>query len=129
MALGIEPNPTERDAKPGYQPIAIIGLSCKLPGDASNPEKFWQLLENGRGAWSEIPKDRFNADAFFHPINTHPGTVCPSSSLRVMLQYLLTGFQHHVKGGHFLSNDVFNFDASFFNLSTEVAAVRWASQC
>jgi zearalenone synthase (highly reducing iterative type I polyketide synthase) len=28
--------------------IAIIGLSCRFPGSASDPEKFWELLSNKR---------------------------------------------------------------------------------
>lgn len=28
-------------------PIAIVGLSCRLPGGASNPDKLWDVLEGG----------------------------------------------------------------------------------
>ena len=48
-------------------PIAIIGLSCRFPGGASNVEKFQTLVSEGRSAWSKIPESRFNADAFYHP--------------------------------------------------------------
>jgi acyl transferase domain-containing protein len=34
--------------------------------------------------------------------------------------------QTNVKGGHFLTEDVSCFDAAFFNLSSETAAVRMA---
>lgn len=30
-------------------PLAIVGLSCRLGGDATNPSKFWDMLKNGRG--------------------------------------------------------------------------------
>lgn len=67
-------------SKPSTQqqgfPIAIIGMSCKLPGDASNPEKLWQLCAQGRDAWSEIPQSRFNKRAFYHPDNEKMGMVC-----------------------------------------------------
>ncbi|KNG45819.1 polyketide synthase [Stemphylium lycopersici] len=99
-------NQTSNTGAPAsYQPVAIIGLSCRLPGDARNAEQFWELLESARGAWSEIPKSRFNLDAFYHPDHTHRGTT-------------------HVKGGHFLSQDILDFDNSFFRLNAEVAAVR-----
>jgi acyl transferase domain-containing protein len=62
-------------APASYEPVAIIGLSCRLPGDARNAEQFWELLESARGTWSEIPKSRFNLDAFYHPDHTHRGTV------------------------------------------------------
>lgn len=45
-------------------PIAIVGVGGRFPGDAANPEKLWELLSQGRSALSEVPKDRFNIDAF-----------------------------------------------------------------
>lgn len=48
-------------------PIAIIGMSCRFAGDVDSPEKLWDLLADGRSAWSEIPKDRFDIDGFHHP--------------------------------------------------------------
>lgn len=48
-------------------PIAIVGMSCRFAGDVDNPEKLWELLAEGRSAWSEIPKSRFNVDGVYHP--------------------------------------------------------------
>ncbi|ROT41106.1 putative polyketide synthase [Sodiomyces alkalinus F11] len=78
-------------------------MSCRFPGDATSPEKLWELVSEGRSAWSEIPKSRFNQEAFFHPQDSNLGT-------------------SNVRGGHFLTEDVSLFDASFFNFSAEVAA-------
>ncbi|KAL2128609.1 hypothetical protein VTI74DRAFT_8937 [Chaetomium olivicolor] len=84
-------------------PIAIIGMSCRFAGDVDNPEKLWDLLAEGRSAWSEIPKERFNIDGFHHPnFEKLNGT--------------------NVIGGHFLKEDIGLFDAHFFNLSAETAA-------
>lgn len=30
------------------QPIAIIGVGCRVPGGANSPEEFWRLLRDGR---------------------------------------------------------------------------------
>ena len=54
--------------------IAIIGLSCRFPG-AENPEAFWDLLEKGGDAITEIPPDRFDVDAFYDPDPDKPGTI------------------------------------------------------
>lgn len=57
-------------------PIAIVGMSCRFPGDADCPDKFWELCSNGRSAWSEIPENRFCKDAFYHPVSEMRATVC-----------------------------------------------------
>jgi hypothetical protein len=45
--------------------IAIIGMSGRFPQDAVSVEKFWQMIMEGRSARSEVPKDRYNVDAFY----------------------------------------------------------------
>ena len=49
------------------EPIAVIGFAARLPQDATNAEAFWQMLCDGRDARTEIPQDRFNIEAFYHP--------------------------------------------------------------
>ena len=57
------------------EPIAIIGLSCKFAGDASNAENLWTMLAEGRNAWSEVPETRFNSTGAYHPNNEKLSTV------------------------------------------------------
>lgn len=59
----------------GVEPIAIIGMDMKLPGDASSAESFFEMLRQGRSALTDVPKDRYNVDAFYHPDQERPGTV------------------------------------------------------
>ncbi|KAL4865188.1 hypothetical protein BDV12DRAFT_200380 [Aspergillus spectabilis] len=86
------------------EPIAVIGMSCKFSGGASSPEKLWDLMASGKTGWSEIPKDRFNLKGVYHSNHERNSTT-------------------HVKGGHFLDEDVAAFDAAFFNYSAEMAQV------
>ena len=56
-------------------PIAIIGMGCRFPGDTTTPEKLWKLCTQAKSAWSEIPHDRYNQKAFYHPDGETKGTV------------------------------------------------------
>ena len=60
---------------PSPAPIAIVGLAGRFPGEAKNAEKLWDMCCQGRSAWSEIPSDRFNAKAYFHPNPSKSGCV------------------------------------------------------
>jgi acyl transferase domain-containing protein len=57
------------------EPIAIIGLNARFPGDGDTPERFYDFLLAGRSARSEVPRDRFNVDSFWHPDPNRRGTV------------------------------------------------------
>ena len=41
------------------EPIAIVGMGCRFPGGAVNPEEYWRLLEEGRSGIREIPAGRW----------------------------------------------------------------------
>ena len=60
----------------GVMPIAIVGMSCRFPGGATDLNKFWEIVSSGRSAWSEVPQERFNADAFYHPNPDRTDSVC-----------------------------------------------------
>ncbi|KAM5465923.1 Type I Iterative PKS [Microsporum audouinii] len=96
-------NGVHDDALPQTIPIAIVGMGCRFGGGITNPEELWQMVADGKSAWSPIPQDRFNREAFFHPDSQRLGT-------------------SDVKGGCFLQEDVGLFDTSFFGLTAEVAA-------
>jgi acyl transferase domain-containing protein len=40
------------------EPIAVIGMSCRLPG-ADNPEQLWELLRDGVDAITDVPDARW----------------------------------------------------------------------
>jgi len=55
------------------EPLAIIGMACRFPGDANDSEAFWQLLREGRDAVTEIPPDRWTVGAYFDPDRNKAG--------------------------------------------------------
>ncbi|KAJ5382317.1 hypothetical protein N7517_000228 [Penicillium concentricum] len=93
---------TSMMAPPKTMPIAIIGMSCKFPGDVTTPEKLWQVCADGRNTLSQTKEARFNLEGFYHPQGDKIGST-------------------NAKGAHFLKEDVSLFDASFFNFTSEVA--------
>ncbi|KAI0009602.1 hypothetical protein F4779DRAFT_581698 [Xylariaceae sp. FL0662B] len=93
------PGLLEQDAS---MPIAIVGVSGRFPGDATTPGRLWDLISQKRSARTDVPKSRYNVDAFYHPSPEHQG----SSSARA---------------GHFLKDDVAAFDAPFFKITAQEA--------
>ncbi len=61
------------ESRAANEPIAIIGIGCRFPG-ADGPAAFWRLLSDGVDATTEIPTDRWDADAFYDPDPSVPGT-------------------------------------------------------
>ncbi len=55
------------------EPIAIIGIGCRIPGAETGPEGFWQLLKEGRDAISQAPADRWDAAAYYSADPDTPG--------------------------------------------------------
>ena len=68
------------------EPIAVVGLGCRFPGDVDSPNAFWRLLQNGTDAIVDLPAHRWAA----------------------------TPLLPHCRGG-FLS-EVDQFDAEFFGM-------------
>jgi len=40
------------------EPVAIVGMSCRLPGGITTPDEFWALLADGGDAIGTFPADR-----------------------------------------------------------------------
>jgi myxalamid-type polyketide synthase MxaB len=83
------------------EPIAIIGMSCRFPGNVNDPKAFWQLLHDGIDAITEIPANRWNIAAYYDP---NPNTA---------------GKMYSRHGG-FLQ-EIEQFDPQFFGMSPREA--------
>ncbi|RMZ38958.1 Type I Iterative PKS [Aspergillus flavus] len=46
-----------------HEKIAVIGMSCRLPGGADDLELLWELLREGRDVHRKVPADRYDVDS------------------------------------------------------------------
>lgn len=49
------------------EPIAIVGMSCRFPGGADEPEGFWRILRDGVDTVREVPADRWDINSYYDP--------------------------------------------------------------
>ncbi|KAI5867271.1 KR domain-containing protein [Durotheca rogersii] len=69
------PGYSEKPLDEQLEPIAVIGMGCRLPGDVASPADFWNLMmKKGTGQTPKVPSSRFNIDAHFHKNNDRPGS-------------------------------------------------------
>ncbi len=68
-------NPTSFTPQDKSTPIAIVGMGLRGPADATSVENLWKMISESREGRSEIPKERWNNEAFYHPNSARSGTV------------------------------------------------------
>ncbi|NQY11876.1 MAG: acyltransferase domain-containing protein [Flavobacteriales bacterium] len=83
------------------EPLAIVGVGCRYPGNANSPEEFWKLICDKKDALTEIPEDRWDSASLFAPEFKRSGKI-------------------NVKRGGFIK-DIDKFDADFFGISSQEA--------
>src|SRR5438132_11099484 len=59
-----------------HEPVAVIGIGCRFPGNGASPDDFWTLLANGSDGVGEIPADRWDIDSDYDPHPEPPAKVC-----------------------------------------------------
>ncbi|KAJ0426703.1 hypothetical protein BJY00DRAFT_306700 [Aspergillus carlsbadensis] len=97
LSNSVIPTPIDRAGKAASEPIAVIGMACKVPG-ADSLEEFWDLMMNGVSMCTTMPESRFK-----------------STGLRRSEDGKLKFFGNFVK-------DVDAFDHRFFKKSSREAA-------
>ncbi|WP_261253460.1 type I polyketide synthase, partial [Serratia entomophila] len=83
--------------------IAIIGTSCRLPGNVSSPEDFWRMMMDGTDCVGSIPASRFDIDEVYDPNRDAAGC-------------------SYTRQGAFISHAE-DFDYAFFGISLAEAKV------
>ena len=86
------------------EPIAIIGIGCRFPGGAHDPEQFWNVLAEGVDGIIDVPADRWDFRKFYDADKERIG-------------------KSHAKQAGFLQTRVDAFDPLFFGISPREAAV------
>lgn len=90
--------------KTGTEPIAVVGMGCRLPGGVNNPDEFWELLHDGKSGIVRVPPERWDADALYTEDHTVAGTIC------------------NREGGFLTSWQPDEFDADYFSITPREAA-------
>jgi acyl transferase domain-containing protein len=79
----------------GSHPIAIVGMSMRLPGGVRSAADFWQLLSEGRDGNCVVPRSRYNEEGFYSETGAH--------SVRM-------------RRGYYLEENLETLDTSFFDM-------------
>ncbi|MEV8634245.1 SDR family NAD(P)-dependent oxidoreductase [Streptosporangium sp. NPDC051023] len=94
--------PTRSVGRAPGEPIAIVAMSCRLPGGVSSPEDLWQLVLSGTDAVTGLPTDRgWDVDGLYDPDPDALG-------------------RSYTREGGFLTGAT-EFDARFFGISPREA--------
>ncbi|MGP3937922.1 type I polyketide synthase, partial [Nonomuraea sp. KM88] len=85
-----------------HEPIAIVGIGCRYPGEIESPEDLWRIVSGGTDAISGLPDDRgWDLESMYNPDPDAFGT-------------------SYVREGGFVK-DVTAFDPAFFGISPREA--------
>ncbi|TGJ81686.1 hypothetical protein E0Z10_g7081 [Xylaria hypoxylon] len=83
------------------EPVAIIGIGCRFPGDSMTPSKFWRLLREPYDLLKPLD-ERLDPQSWYHKSAKHHG-------------HFNVKHAYHLHDGD--SNSQRHFDAPFFGIS------------
>ncbi|CAJ2509588.1 Uu.00g146140.m01.CDS01 [Anthostomella pinea] len=80
------------------EPVAIVGMGCRWPGNVRSAPDLWELLKNKRDGYQEFDEPRFSSKGFYHPNSDHRGAMA-------------------TRGGFLVNEDPRLFDHAFFGMT------------
>ncbi len=83
------------------EPIAVVGIGCRFPGGVSGPDDFWKVLHDRVDTIVEIPPNRWDVNAYYHPNRQSVGKMVTKHAAFIQ--------------------DADKFDAAFFGISPREA--------
>ncbi|GAU08622.1 type I polyketide synthase [Desulfoplanes formicivorans] len=88
------------------EPLAVVGVGCRLPGGINSMDEYWRFLVDGKDAVIPVPQDRWDRERYYDPDRNAPGKMytCEAAFLTAPSPRLQ------------------DFDAHFFNISSREAA-------
>jgi acyl transferase domain-containing protein/NAD(P)-dependent dehydrogenase (short-subunit alcohol dehydrogenase family)/acyl carrier protein len=86
------------------EPIAIVGIGCRLPGGITDPDELWTALLDGRDCIVDIPGSRWDPQKYLDPTGRAPG-------------------RSYVQKAGMLAEDPKAFDHMFFGIPPREAAI------
>ena len=86
------------------EPIAIVGIGCRLPGGITDPDGLWTALLDGRDCIVDIPGSRWDPQKFLDATGRAPG-------------------RSYVQKAGMLAEDPKAFDHTFFGIPPREAAI------
>ena len=84
------------------EPVAVVGMSCRLPGGVRSPHELWELVSSGQDAVSAFPVDRGWQEWQLQALQSDDGR------------------EAYVREGGFVY-DAVEFDPAFFKISPSEA--------
>ncbi|MGZ7177660.1 SDR family NAD(P)-dependent oxidoreductase [Burkholderia gladioli] len=101
MALALKLKQQQLEQGPAAEPVAIVGVGCRLPGGVAGPDDYWALLRSAGSGIVEMQDERWNMAAYFD--------ADPEAGGRIHTRSLG------------LVDEVDRFDADFFSISPREA--------
>ncbi len=86
------------------EPLAIVGIGCRMPGGIEDADGLWKVLMEGRECIVDIPESRWDRRKFHDASGKSPGRT-------------------YVQRAGLLNQDLHEFDAGFFGITPREAGV------